>query len=113
MQHNVYIVNRGAHDYTAAEEYGTLVFCTTGSMDKTDTSQMFRELTDSMEDSQPEDYLLLTSLTSLCSIACAIFAAKHQQLHLLLHTGAGYTARSIYLGHLKDTHNVVKSASER
>ena len=92
----VYVVNRGPHDYTDAKRFGEIIFCTTGSLDKFDTAQMYRELAESMHDSQPEDYILLTSLTSLCSIACAMFAAKHQCLNLLLHKGDGYLVKSLY-----------------
>ena len=93
----VYVLNKGAHDYSDAVRFGELRFCTDGSMDRYDTNQMYRELSYAMGDSQPEDYILLTSLTSLCSVACAIFAAKHQRLNLLIHKDTGYVARSIVL----------------
>ena len=95
MSH-VYIVNRGPHDYSAAKHYGELVFCTTGSLDKFDTSQMYRELHDALYDRQAEDYILLTSLTSLCCVACGIFASKHQRLNLLLHRADGYISRTLH-----------------
>ena len=98
----VYIVNRGGHNYDDAERFGQLVFCTEGSIDKLDTSQIFRELTDSFEGSHPEDYILLMSLASLCSVACAMFAAKHNTLNLLVHTNDGYVARHL---NLKDKHD--------
>jgi len=93
----VYITNDGGHDYSDAKRFGELVWCTEGSLDKEDTAQMYRELGDALYDSMPEDYLLLTSLTTLCSIACAIFALKHGQLHLLLYKGGVYVPRHLYL----------------
>lgn len=92
----VYVTNRGPHNYSGAEKYGSLVYCTDGSLDKFDLSEMYRQLTTAMADSQAEDYILLTSLTSLCSVACAIFAAKHGQLHVLIHRGNSYVERSVY-----------------
>lgn len=92
----VYIVNRGPHDYSDAAKYGEIVFCTDGSLDKFDLAQMHRELSDSMLDSEPEDHILLTSLTSLCSVACSIFVFKHAQLHVLIHRGDSYVERSLY-----------------
>ena len=97
----VYIVNAGAHDYSDAKDFGELIFCTTGSLDKFDTSQMFREVSEAMYDSEPEDYILLTSLTSLCSVASGIFAAKHNRLNLLLFKGDSYIARSIHFNNLR------------
>lgn len=81
----VYITNRGAHDYSAAERFGRLVYCTEGRLAKFNVSQMYREIQACMEDSDPEDYILVTSLTTLNSIASAYFALKHGRLNLLLH----------------------------
>jgi len=93
----VYIPNKGAHDYESAKRFGELVFCTDGVLDKWDTSQMYRELSSAMEDSCADDYIVLTSLASLCGIACAIFAAKHGKLNLLIHRADGYVARTLML----------------
>jgi len=57
---------------------------------------MYRELSEAMHDSQDDDYILITSLASLCCVACAIFAAKHQRLNLLIHKGDGYVSRELY-----------------
>lgn len=95
----VYVPNRGPHDYSEAKKFGELVFCTQGSLDKYDTAEMFRELTDAMYDSTEEDYLLLTSLTSLCAVAAGIFGAKHGRLNLLIHSpiSNGYVLRRVIL----------------
>lgn len=97
MTTKVYITNNGGHDYSDAIRFGELVFCTHGSLPKDDSAQMFRELSDALYDSIAEDYILLTSLTSLCCIACAIFAVKHGRLNLLLYKGGIYVSRHIYL----------------
>lgn len=92
---NVYIVNKGPHDYRDAERFGNLVFCTDGSLDRWDVAQMHRELSESMRDSVEDDYILLTSLTSLCSIACGVFARKHGRLNLLIFRDEKYVERTI------------------
>ena len=92
----VYVTNKGPHDYSDAEAFGEIVFCTSGSIDKFDLSQMYRELDLAMADSEPGDFVLLTSLTSLCSVACALFASKHGELHVLIHRGDCYVERSLY-----------------
>lgn len=91
----VYILNKGGHNYSEAESFGDIVYCTDGNLDKFDTSQMYRELSASMADSDRGDYILLTSLTSLCSIACAIFAHKHACLNLLIHKDGKYRERKL------------------
>lgn len=92
----VYITNRGPHDYSEAKQFGELIYCTDGSLNKFDTAQMYRELNDAMHDSCEDDYILITSLASVCCIACAIFAAKHQCLNLLIHKGDSYIVRQLY-----------------
>lgn len=109
----VYVLNRGPHSYTDAERFGELIYCTDGSLDKFDTAEMYRELVEALYDSLPEDYIVLGSLTSLCSVACAIFAAKHLRLNLLIHRPDGYTARSLYLNHLQSTGYVSSTNSQR
>lgn len=80
----VYVTNKGGHDYSAARRFGELVFCTEGSIPRFNTSHMYREIEEVMRDSDPEDYILLTSLTTLNVIAAGYFAHKHGRLNLLL-----------------------------
>ena len=96
----VYIPNRGPHSYADAARFGELVYCTDGSLDKFDTAEMYRELYDAMRDSDPDDFIVLGSLISLCCVACAIFSAKHRRLNLLIHRTDGYISRSLYLDNL-------------
>lgn len=100
MDNVVYVLNRGAHDYSDATRFGEIVYCTDGSMDRYDLNQMYRELNEAMYASHPDDFILLTSLTSLCSVACAIFATKHKRLNLLIHKDTGYIVRSIVLNNV-------------
>lgn len=81
---NVYVVNRAGHDLSDAQRFGDIVYLTEGPVDRFDTAQMFREIEDAMCDSEADDWILLTSLSVLCSISCAMFAAKHGRLNLLL-----------------------------
>jgi hypothetical protein len=106
----VYCVNRGPHDYSAAGAFGELVYCTDGTLDKFDIAQMCRELSESLKDSEECDYILLTSLTSLCSVACAVFASKHGCLNLLIYRpDYGYVARNVVFNNRKE-HNGTSSA---
>lgn len=92
----VYVVNKGAHDYSAAEKFGTIVFCTEGVLGKYNTSQMVREMQAALADSTADDYLLLTSLSTLCSIASACFALKHKgKLNLLIFKDGQYMERKV------------------
>lgn len=91
----VYVVNRGGHDYSAAERFGELTYCSDGEMDKWDINQMYRQMSQALDDSDPNDYILLTSLTSLCSVACGVFAARHGRLNLLIYKDGDYVSRTV------------------
>jgi len=91
----VYITNRGGHDFSPAERFGELVYCTCGTVPRYNASQMYREVAEAMEGSLSTDYILLTSLTTLNSVACGLFGHKHGRLNLLLYRGNDYIERTI------------------
>ena len=94
----VYVLNDGGHDYRDAERYGQLVFCTTGSVNKWDIAQMYRELSDALQDANPDDYILLSSLSSLCSVATALMVDRFREVHWLLYKDNQYIHRDLVLG---------------
>lgn len=93
----VYVPNKGTHDYTKAWDFGELVFCTDGVLNKRDLQTMHSALDKSMLDAQEDDFILLTSLTSLCSVACAVFAARFGKLNLLIFDDGEYLPRHLQL----------------
>lgn len=103
MPNKVYVVNKGAHDFQLAEKYGKLTFLTEGVISKYAVSKMHRIFESALEDSGPEDYILLTSLTIANSILCSMFALKHGKLNLLIWRDVGgprppgYVCRRILL----------------
>lgn len=96
----VYIVNRSGHDHSDAERFGELVYLTEGKMDRYNTNQMYRIFAEAFRDSEPDDYILPTSLNILCSTACAVFARKHGTLNLLLFKNGKYIERNLQLDSL-------------
>jgi len=91
----VYVVNKGPHDYSPAKEFGELIYLTQGTLSKYDVGQMYRECQPVLADSVPEDYILITSLTTLCTVACGIFAHLHGRLNLLIYKGNKYVVRTV------------------
>lgn len=106
----VYVVNNVGRDYSAAKRWGELVFCTTGILPKYDLVEMYRRLSESMIESVDTDYLLLTSLNSLCCVASAILAYKHGCVNFLIYKGDGYVERKVVL---KRTTNNANSERRR
>lgn len=91
----VYVPNKSGHDYTNAWRFGDLIFCSDGYVNRKDIQSMYSELTKAMYKSEPSDYIMLTSLTSLCSIACSIFVHKHGVLNLLIFEDGEYISRTV------------------
>lgn len=94
---NVYVVNNGGHDYSDAERFGQVVFCMQSSVGKWDTSQMYRELSEALADAKEDDYLVLSSLTSLCCVATAILADRFGEVHFLIFKDGKYVERTLVL----------------
>lgn len=90
----VYIVNESSHDFSSAEKYGKLVFCTSGRMNRFGTNDMIRKFQDAMRNSCKDDYILLCSLNVMNSLACSVFARKHGTLNLLLFKDGEYVERN-------------------
>lgn len=91
----VFVPNKGLHDYNDAWRFGELVFCTEGLINRNDVLSMQSELELAMHDAEPDDYILLTSLASLCSIACSLFAHRFGRLNLLVFEKGEYLERSL------------------
>lgn len=91
----VYVTNRGGHNYKAAEKYGEIVYITEGTLNRFATSTLYRAFIDGMADSQPGDYILITSMSIVNAIGAAVFARKHGHLNLLLYRSGEYILREI------------------
>lgn len=98
-QRKVYVVAKGFHDFSAAEQHGELVFLSTEPVVRTAVSNMLREFLPKMADSNPDDFIVITGLSVMCSVACVIFVLKHKRLNLLLFDVASekYVKRSVML----------------
>ena len=90
----VFIVNKSAHDFSAAEQFGKVVFLSEGSMNRYATNSMVRQFVNTMKNSKSDDYIVPCSLNVMNSIACAIFAHKHGKLNLLLFKDGRYIERN-------------------
>jgi len=90
----VFVVNKSSHDFSAAKQFGKIVFLSNGPMNRYGTNNMVRTFEESLKDSSPEDYIVPCSLNVMNSIACAIFAHKHGRLNLLLFKEGNYIERN-------------------
>ena len=81
----VYIVNKGGHNHIDAERFGELVFLSEGNINRYAVNSIYRRFATILETSSSEDYILITGLSVMSSIACSIFSRIHGRLNLLLY----------------------------
>ena len=101
-KHKVYIVNKSTHNFSAAHEYGEVVFLSEGPMNRYSVNNMCRQFLDIMKESKGSDYIVPCSLNVMNSIASAIFAYKHGRLNLLLFKNGSYLERNVVFGEGND-----------
>lgn len=80
----VWIVNFAGHDHTSAEEFGRLDFLTRGYVSMGSLDRLFYSVTEAVENTHPDDYLLLSGLIALNAIAASVWLQRHGRIKLLL-----------------------------
>jgi hypothetical protein len=90
----VFVVNKSSHDFSSAEKFGELVFCTIGRLNRFNTNDMVRRFQEAMEESSEDDYILPCSLNVANALAGAVFAMKHGAVNLLLFKDGEYVERN-------------------
>lgn len=95
----VFIANKSSHDFSPSSTYGESVFVTLGTIERYSVANMARAWASTLlkHESVASDFILITSLTILNCIGCALFAFRHGQLNLLLYRNGRYIQRTILL----------------
>ena len=96
----VFVVNKGGHDFSGAERFGELVFLSEGQLSKFAVTKIYRQFAMKFRGSSPQDYVLLTGLTTMSCIACSCFTFLHGKLNLLLYKDGRYIERTVLLSEL-------------
>ena len=109
----IYVVAKGLHSWDLAAEYGELIFLSTAPIGRTGISNMTRLFAPVLANSQPDDYILITGLSVMCSIACTLFALRHKRLNLMMFDAASekYIKRSIILDDLSQVEQEINEVT--
>ena len=92
---NAYICNKSHHDFRAVKSWGEPIFLTEGWLDMYDVGTMWRLIKPKLDRSNPEDFIVQTSLPILFSLATGIMVAKHGVVHILLFSKGEYVERTV------------------
>tara|TARA_Y100000593_G_scaffold82293_1_gene154512 strand:- start:5103 stop:5549 length:447 start_codon:yes stop_codon:yes gene_type:complete len=99
-KNKVFVVNKGGHDFTGALHFGEIVYLSEGSLNRYAVTNMYRQFAPFLSESMPNDYILITGLTTMACVACSMFAHIHGRLNLLLFKSGKYAERKIVLDEL-------------
>lgn len=92
----IFVINKGGHDYSDAQRYGDLVYLTEGPLHNPfGVANFYRHVAGKMKDMSSDDYILITSLNSLCALAGWIVGRLGHPLNLLLFKDGKYIPRRI------------------
>src|SRR6056297_3898159 len=94
----VFIVSASAHDFSQAEEFGTLVPLSQGPCNRYSVNNIHRMFWPTLKESNPEDYLLVCGLGIMTAVATAIMSDLHGRVNFLLFKKEGYIPRTLILG---------------
>jgi hypothetical protein len=103
-QPKVYIPSKSFHNFNDAKRFGDLVFCTEGTINREDVQNITRLVVTAMEDCEAGDYIMISGLSVINSIMCALFAGKHKRINFLLFDDdtQTYISRKIVLSEVID-----------
>lgn len=96
----IFIPNKSGHDFSDAQRYGSLIYVTSGMINRFAVGHMARKWMQSLLNSKKEDFILVTSLTILTVIGAAIFGHLHGRINLLLFRNNKYIARTVIFDQL-------------
>lgn len=94
----VYIASKSDHDYSAAKEFGELVFLSEGRVDRYSVGDLYGGLTKALKEATEEDFILISGLTLSNAIASAIMAYRFGSVNYLLFRKGEYMMRKVILG---------------
>ena len=97
MTRKVYILTKGAHDYSDAERFGTLVFLNIPTFVRWDIQRLYLELQEGLKDAKEDDLFLVSHLTSHCCVATAILTEWFGRVNFLIFRKDKYEENKLIL----------------
>lgn len=95
MTRKVFVLSDGGHDYSGAEMFGDIVYCTNGPLKKWDVAQLYREMDEALVEAHEDDLIMIGSLTLLCSIATGVMTAAFGKVNYLLFKDGEYVEKTV------------------
>lgn len=91
----VYILGDGGHDYSDAERFGETKIIDIPPSIKWDPAKVFDLLKEELHAATPDDYLVISHLTSVCCLATAIMIEWYGKVNFLIFHNGIYEEKTI------------------
>ncbi len=97
MRPKVYVVSKGSHDFSKAEEHGDVVFLFQDKANVFATDQLVKDIEEKLQDSTELDYLILAGSMLPSAVAFHVLMEKHGAVHNLIYSfkNENYEIRTI------------------
>jgi len=96
----VWIPNKAGHNFSDAKRFGDIRFLSEGSVNQYSTNNIYRVFVEALSEAQEQDFLVVSSLSILNSIASSILAYRFGMVNYLLFKNGRYLERSVVFGSL-------------
>jgi hypothetical protein len=93
----VYVPNNSGSDYSDAERLGDIIFIMEGAQDRYNTDGFYKKCQEALAESEPNDFILITSLPIISAICSTIFGRMHGRVNYLLYRQGRYVIRTMEL----------------
>ena len=80
----VWVVNYAGHDYSRATEFGPIDFLTQGYVSMGNLERLFFTIAEAVNETSRDDFLLLSGLLILNTIAAMAWMRRHKMVKFLL-----------------------------
>lgn len=104
-ENRVYVTNAGGHDFNPAKKYGIFVPLTKGNINPTHTDRITIDMLETLKDSSPDDYLLLSGHPVTILIATTVMFSLHEKIKFLVWNkySSDYSIREISKKQIMET----------
>lgn len=82
----VYVVSDTGHDFSSAEERGTLKYMFDGKINVFASDKLCQDIQEAVRDSGPDDYLIPSGNALAACIAFAVLMEKHGKVNTLIYS---------------------------
>lgn len=105
MKQTIFVVSKGPHDYTRAEEHGTLYYMFPDKVNVFASDQLLKDIHEKLRGSSSDDFLIMSGNMLASAMAFSVLMAKHGVVNVLIYSfkHVEYEVRTIRRGQFQES----------